>query len=115
MTEENTRSEPPQSITIKAYYKGYSVLLTMKDPKADPQPLIERAIYAIDWIDGQRDFKPNWKQEAPPTPPKAPKPDQGQCPVNHAELPIMTVKKEGANKGRTFQACPKCNYFKWIT
>jgi len=116
MAQENvSNAEAPQSITIKAYYKGYSVLLTMRDPKADPQPLIERAIYAVDWMDGQRDFKPSWKQETPAPAPASPKPDQGQCSVNHAGLPVLTVKKEGKNKGRTFQACPRCNYFKWIT
>ena len=120
MDEENenmSNAEAPLSTTIKAYYKGYSVLITMRDPRADPQPLIERAIYAIDWMDSQRDFKPtNWKKEAPSaSTPSSPKKDSGQCSVNHDELPALTVKKEGKNKGRTFQACPRCNYFKWLT
>jgi hypothetical protein len=29
------------------------------------------------------------------------------------ELPLLTVKKEGTNKGKEFYSCRECNYFSW--
>ena len=37
------------------------------------------------------------------------------CTVDHDKLPILTVNKEGKNKGRTFKSCPKCKKFFWVT
>jgi hypothetical protein len=38
-----------------------------------------------------------------------------ECTVDHDKLPIMTVLKEGANKGKHYTMCPKCKKFHWVT
>jgi hypothetical protein len=36
------------------------------------------------------------------------------CATNHDTLPILTVNKEGKNKGRLFKTCPACGKFEWV-
>lgn len=38
------------------------------------------------------------------------------CPINHEELAVLTVKKEGKNKGRQFKSCTReeCGFFEWV-
>lgn len=36
------------------------------------------------------------------------------CSTNHDTLPILTVNKEGKNKGRLFKTCPNCGKFEWV-
>lgn len=38
----------------------------------------------------------------------------GECDHDWDKLPILTVVKEGSNKGRRFKSCPKCKQFKWV-
>lgn len=60
--ENETGSEAPASVTIKGYYKGYSVLVTNRDPATDTYPLVQKAIKAIDWMI-ENGFKPSWNEE----------------------------------------------------
>lgn len=38
-----------------------------------------------------------------------------ECDVDHDSLPVLTVLKEGANKGKHYTMCPKCKKFHWVT
>ena len=60
----NDRSqEAPVSVTIKSYYKGYSVMLTKRDVSVKSLPLLKDAIRAIDWMK-EHGFKPDWHTDA---------------------------------------------------
>lgn len=37
-----------------------------------------------------------------------------KCPRNHEELPQKEVSSEGKNKGRPYQKCPSCTFFRWL-
>ena len=54
--------EAPESVTIKGYYKGYSVMLTKRDVSVKSLPLLQDAIRAIDWME-EHGFKPDWHIE----------------------------------------------------
>lgn len=41
--------------------------------------------------------------------------EPAKCSVDHSALPVMTVKKEGANQGRKFVNCQACHFFKWLS
>ena len=51
--------EAPISITIVAYYKGFSLHLTKRDPKVEAAPLLRSVMKGIDWMI-KNDFKPSW-------------------------------------------------------
>lgn len=51
--------EAPASVTIKGYYKGFSVLITNRDPKVSVSPLLAKAINGINWM-VENGFKPSW-------------------------------------------------------
>ena len=55
--------EAPESVTIKGYYKGYSVMLTKRDVSVKSLPLIQDAIRAIDWME-EHGFKPDWHTDS---------------------------------------------------
>ena len=57
--ELETGNEAPASVTIRGYYKGYSVLVTNRDPGTETYPLVQKAIKTIDWM-AENGFKPSW-------------------------------------------------------
>lgn len=59
--EETPKSLPeaPISVTIQSYYKGFSVLITKRDPDVEAKPLIKQSIDAIDYLI-KLGFKPSW-------------------------------------------------------
>ena len=59
----NHSQEAPESVTIKGYYKGYSVMLTKRDVSVKSLPLLQDAIKAIDWME-EHGFKPDWHTDA---------------------------------------------------
>ncbi len=59
----NHSQEAPESVTIKGYYKGYSVMLTKRDVSVKSLPLLQDAIRAIDWME-ENGFKPDWHTDA---------------------------------------------------
>ncbi len=68
MTETKTQTnnhsqEALESVTIKGYYKGYSVMLTKRDVSLKSLPLLKDAIRAIDWMK-ENGFKPDWHTDA---------------------------------------------------
>lgn len=46
--------------------------------------------------------------------PQAPAKIEKGCPIDHDSLNVLTVKKEGRNQGKKFQACSQCDHFKWV-
>lgn len=54
--------EAPRSISLTGYYKGFSVLVTQRDPKTSTYPLLQNAMKAIDWMI-DNNFKPSWNTQ----------------------------------------------------
>ena len=54
--------EAPASVTIRGYFKGYSVLITNRDPKVNVAPLLAKAMNGITWMI-ENGFKPSWNNE----------------------------------------------------
>ena len=59
----NHNQEAPESVTIKGYYKGRSVMLTKRDVSVKSLPLLQDAIRATDWME-ENGFKPDWHTES---------------------------------------------------
>lgn len=55
--------EAAQSVTVQFYYKGYSILLTSRDPSLLMKPLLEKAMKTIDICSTITDMKPSWNTE----------------------------------------------------
>lgn len=53
--------ESPQSITVQFYYKGFSILLTKRDPETEVKPLLEDAMTSIEWAI-ERGLQPSWNK-----------------------------------------------------
>jgi len=67
-------------------------------------------------VDTTPDPTDEWENPTTKTYTPRPRPAKGSqetCAVDHSKLVILTVKKEGKNKGRTFRACQKCDFFHW--
>jgi hypothetical protein len=58
----HTGQESPQSQSVVAYYKGFSVTVTKRDPNAKIKPLIDDAMVEIDYMIEQG-FLPSWNTE----------------------------------------------------
>jgi len=54
--------ESTQSITVQFYYKGFSILLTKRDPEIEVKPLLINAMASIDWAINN-DLQPSWNAE----------------------------------------------------
>jgi len=88
----HTGQESPQSQSVVAYYKGFSVTVTKRDPNAKIKPLIDDAMVEIDYMIEQG-FLPSWNTETnnahlspektiishPTTPQAQPSEDLGFC------------------------------------
>ena len=57
-----TGQESPQSITVNFYYRGFSILLTKRDPSVEVKPLLEEAMKSIDWAI-LHNLQPSWNPE----------------------------------------------------
>lgn len=55
-------TEAPVSVTTTAYYKGFSMMITKRDPEVDGSKLLEQQIKLIDWLVAHN-FKPSWNDE----------------------------------------------------
>jgi len=56
-------AEASQSVTASLYYKGYSIMLTLRDPQVKLLPLLEKAMHIIDWAIEKGDFEPSWNTQ----------------------------------------------------
>lgn len=96
--------EAPASVTIRGYYKGYSVLLTNRDEGVSMSPLLKKAIIAIDWMENN-DFKPSWDDKSKATSPGA---DKKTCPHTNTVVKMSHSEK---NPNRSFKYCTDCRGF----
>jgi hypothetical protein len=48
-----------KSLNTKGYYKGYPVMITIRDPKEKVMPLLKKAQKIIDWME-KNEYKPSW-------------------------------------------------------
>jgi hypothetical protein len=83
--------EADQSVTIKGYYKGFSVLITKRKHDAKILPLIEDAMIAINYMI-TKEFKPSWNEDtneqvSQPT-------NLGTCPKCGAPMKISKAGKQ---------------------
>lgn len=60
--QPQTGQESPQSVTIQFYYKGFSILLTKRDPEVLVKPLLTEAMKAVDWAI-ENNLQPSWNTE----------------------------------------------------
>lgn len=113
--QSETGLEANMSSTVRGYYKGYSVLLTMRDPSVEAAPLLEKSMAAIDWMEEQG-FKPSWADDSSSQPKSSPKggfdkTKQDNC--DHDEgLVVKEAGLQSKNPGRKYEACKKCG--KWV-
>lgn len=56
-------SEAPRSMTLSVYYKGYSIMLTQRDPDTKLKPLLDNAIDIIKSLEADLDFQPSWNKQ----------------------------------------------------
>ncbi len=106
--------EAPVSITVRGYYKGFSVLITKRN--AGSKVELENVVKAIDNMVG-KGFKPSWKDEPVKTDKdpdwitettvKAP-----SCPECGGEMVQRTAKKTG-NKFWGCSHYPECDGTIW--
>lgn len=54
--------EAPYSITVQGYYRGYSVLTTVRHLNAKVKPFLQRAVAAIEWME-DNGFQPSWNPD----------------------------------------------------
>lgn len=59
---DKTGAESPQSVTVQFYYKGFSILLTKRDPEVEVKPLLENAMASIDWAI-TNNLQPSWNKQ----------------------------------------------------
>ncbi len=88
----NHSQEAPESVTIKGYYKGYSVMLTKRDISVKSLPLLQDAIKAIDWME-EHGFKPDWHTDTPQNGGKGGQAGNGKqlvtvCPIHNAPMKV---------------------------
>ena len=109
--ENETGAEAPASVTIRGYYKGYSVLVTNRDPATDTFPLVQKAIKAIDWMI-ENGFKPSW---ADPVAPKiTPMADNiVKCEICGQPAELKSGVTNGRNWSGIFCTITK-DHVKWI-
>ena len=109
--------EAPASMNVTAYYKGYKVQLTQRDPNVPLNKHMANAMTAINWM-VENGFKPSWaddtnKQNGQSTMQKFDKQmgDQDNC--DHVEtVKQSTGHNKPENKGKYYKSCIKCN--KWM-
>jgi len=117
MEEEKQLPEAPQSVTIKGYYKGFSVLLTKRDPEVKTMPLLESSMKAIDWMI-TNGFKPSWSDDTNKSivaqKVNAPR-EYNHEPVNQEACghgnTIVRESKSEKNYGKSYKACVDCKKF----
>lgn len=100
--KSTTLPEAPASVTIKGFYKGYSVLLTNRDEEIPMSPLLKKAIKAIDWM-VENGFKPSWDEK-----PASSSADKNTCPHTNT---MVRVSKSEKNPNRSFKYCTDCRGF----
>ena len=109
--------EAPASVTVKGYYRGFSLFATTRDATVRFGPLLFNGMRAIDWMI-EHNFKPSWNEETNHKNSQLPKSiiqkkEQENC--GHSEWKEFSVKKSGQNQGRTFRKCVVCGKFEWLT
>lgn len=57
-----TNAEAPVSVSTTIYYKGFSVMITKRDPDVKHERLIEDQLAMLDWLI-DRGVKPSWDEE----------------------------------------------------
>jgi len=103
-----TGAEAPASVTVRGYYMGYSMLVTMRDQSIDPKILVQQGIRAIDQMIAQM-CRPDWKEaettKVSPTTEEAdlngyaPNPDPHEVPLHTcAKCRSTLVFKKGVSK-----------------
>jgi len=80
----------------RAWNRSVSNLVGGGEVSADEMPMIDHAPATQQKTYAQR-----------------PKTEEGECGTDHSTLRVLTVNKEGKNKGRTFTTCKDCGYFNW--
>lgn len=101
-------AEAPMSVTICGWYKGYSVLITKRDPEASVEPLLKSAMGAIDWMDKNEDWNSSWKDGDGGGNYQDNKEKQESCDHVNTEVRISRSEK---NPGRKYKRCVDCNKF----
>ncbi len=95
-----TGIESPQSVTVQYYYKGFSILLTKRDPDIEVKTLLKSAMDSIDWALGQG-LMPSWNKQTN---------DEVATQVYQAHRTTQTPNKQEASQPiEEFEkTCQKC-------
>jgi hypothetical protein len=87
LEEKKQLPEAPVSVTIRGYYKGYSVLATKRDT-TPLMPLLQDSMKAIDWMI-ENGFKPSWADDTNnKVKPQEPVKDEltATCPIHNVPM-----------------------------
>lgn len=115
--DQKKSTESPASVTIKGYYKGYSVLITNRDPEVAVAPLLAKAINGINWM-VENGFLPSWNTDTNAkvngktvqSAPAKVETDLPICPVHNK----LMKERTGADGQTFFSHAEKTDDGRWI-
>lgn len=113
-SEPNSIHNARATAETRAWNRAVSNLVGGGEVSAEEVQEIREEKHQASEPDPVEDWQPS-PTETPRTRPVPQKAADGECPVDHSTLRVLTVKKEGRNKGRTFKSCQKCGHFEWVS
>lgn len=111
--------EAPMSISTTAYYKGFSMMITKRDPEVKVLPLIESQMKMIDFLIEQG-CKPSWNDDTntkhsgngyAARQPAAKVVNTADCTHEHKADKQSSGHNKPENKGRRYVSCMDCKKF----
>ncbi len=112
---KDKQPEAPASVTIKGYFKGFSVLITNRDPAVAVAPLLAKAINGINWM-AENGFKPSWNEDTnvkvngKSGMQKFDDDQAKQDACSHIDIKFVQSQTD-KNPGRWFKSCKDCGKF----
>jgi len=107
--EEKELPEAPVSITVRGYYKGFSVLITKRNAEGNIE--LDKIIKAVDNM-VEKGFKPSWNETTNSgvrVLPEAPKTPAPTCGIHGTPMAWKSGISKSSGKPYAFWSCPTKN------
>lgn len=108
MVEKTELPEAPVSVSVRGYYKGYSILVTRRGDEGKMKGLVKDAMKAIDWMADKDDFAPSWNPDTNKQINGKEPVQKEDCKHENTEIKISQSEK---NPGKKFIRCKDCSGF----
>lgn len=112
MTSTDTKTldlpEAPASATVKFWIKGYGVLFTMRDEKANP--LLRKVSMVVDYAESHG-WKNTWEKDGNGVAKATTKADPDSCSHQNVGQKKASGHNKPENKDRVYNYCLDCNKF----